>query len=244
VRLELHPEARGEFRSAALWYEERRPGLGDAGGRPADPQGDHSTVPVRDRVRKARAAPARPGGRPRQAQATLLAHAHEPLKVIMATENTLPVPVVNAPLLLSAFGYRTATGTTTLRGRSLLPLVLTASIAVSACVGTGRDLGTQVTRDHVRAVRLGMTRAEVEQLLGQPFDEKQEEPGHIVLTYSRRPVASRFYPMLWVHLRNGKVGEVYAKRYGLWVIDDDIGIYGLSDGTKFERSEFSELFPA
>jgi toxin ParE1/3/4 len=29
VRLELHPEARAEFRSAALWYDERRSGLGD-----------------------------------------------------------------------------------------------------------------------------------------------------------------------------------------------------------------------
>jgi plasmid stabilization system protein ParE len=29
VRLELHPEAQGELRSAALWYEERHPGLGD-----------------------------------------------------------------------------------------------------------------------------------------------------------------------------------------------------------------------
>lgn len=29
MRLELHPEARAELRSAALWYEERRAGLGD-----------------------------------------------------------------------------------------------------------------------------------------------------------------------------------------------------------------------
>jgi hypothetical protein len=29
VRLELHPEARAELRSAALWYDERRSGLGD-----------------------------------------------------------------------------------------------------------------------------------------------------------------------------------------------------------------------
>src|SRR5437016_4418836 len=28
VRVELHPEARAEFRSAALWYEEQREGLG------------------------------------------------------------------------------------------------------------------------------------------------------------------------------------------------------------------------
>jgi plasmid stabilization system protein ParE len=29
VRLELHSEAQAELRSAALWYDERRPGLGD-----------------------------------------------------------------------------------------------------------------------------------------------------------------------------------------------------------------------
>jgi toxin ParE1/3/4 len=29
VRLELHPEGRAELRSAALWYDERRAGLGD-----------------------------------------------------------------------------------------------------------------------------------------------------------------------------------------------------------------------
>jgi hypothetical protein len=29
VRLELHPEARAELRSAALWYDKQRSGLGD-----------------------------------------------------------------------------------------------------------------------------------------------------------------------------------------------------------------------
>ena len=29
MRLEPHPEARAELRSAALWYDEQRPGLGD-----------------------------------------------------------------------------------------------------------------------------------------------------------------------------------------------------------------------
>ena len=29
MRVELHPEARTELRAAALWYEERRAGLGD-----------------------------------------------------------------------------------------------------------------------------------------------------------------------------------------------------------------------
>jgi plasmid stabilization system protein ParE len=30
VRLELHPDARAELRSAALWYDEQRAGLGDS----------------------------------------------------------------------------------------------------------------------------------------------------------------------------------------------------------------------
>jgi hypothetical protein len=29
VRLEFNPEAQAELRSAALWYDERGPGLGD-----------------------------------------------------------------------------------------------------------------------------------------------------------------------------------------------------------------------
>ena len=29
MRVELHPEARAELRAAALWYDERRSGLGD-----------------------------------------------------------------------------------------------------------------------------------------------------------------------------------------------------------------------
>lgn len=29
MRVALHPEARAELRSAAIWYDEKRPGLGD-----------------------------------------------------------------------------------------------------------------------------------------------------------------------------------------------------------------------
>lgn len=29
MRVDLHPEARAELRSAALWYDEQQPGLGD-----------------------------------------------------------------------------------------------------------------------------------------------------------------------------------------------------------------------
>src|SRR4030095_13867817 len=99
--------------------------------------------------------------------------------------------------------------------RFTILLGIVCSFALASCAGTGSELGTQVTRNHIRSVRLGMTRAELESVLGRPFEEKQEEPGYLVLTYSRRPFGVRFYPMLWVHLRDNRVAIVYAKRYGL-----------------------------
>jgi hypothetical protein len=60
------------------------------------------------------------------------------------------------------------------------------------------------------------------------------------LTYTRHTMAARFHPMLWVHLREGKVREVYAKRYDLWILDDDIGIYGLSADRRWESPIFEE----
>jgi len=129
--------------------------------------------------------------------------------------------------------------------RFRLSVALGAWVTLSACADAGRDLGAQVTRDAIRSIRVGMTRADVEGILGAPFSEDQEELGDVVLTYSRRPFGARFYPMLWVHLRDGKVGSVYAKRYGLVVIDDDIGIYNLSSSREIasERPEFNQLFP-
>ena len=100
MRLVLRPEVRTELRRAALWFRPaalgigrrvrrrsfgrprpdcRRPGIlsamaGHARPRPDDSQGDHPPIPVALAARKARAAPARPCGCPRQAPATLLAH--------------------------------------------------------------------------------------------------------------------------------------------------------------------------
>jgi hypothetical protein len=65
------------------------------------------------------------------------------------------------------------------------------------------------------------------------------------LTYTRPTTAARYYPMLWVHVREEKVREVNAKRYGhwFWLLDDDLGIYGLSADQRYEKPEFAEVFP-
>jgi hypothetical protein len=123
----------------------------------------------------------------------------------------------------------------------LLPL-----LTVIGCAGTAADMGTLVRRDSVRAVKLGMTQAEVQSVIGTPIsiERYMSNNGEMTtLTYTRHTIAARFHPMLWVHLREGKVREVYGKRYSLWILDDDIGIYELNVDRRWESPVFEELFP-
>ena len=49
--------------------------------------------------------------------------------------------------------------------------------------------------------------------------------------------------MLWVHLTNNVVREVYAKQYYGWGLDD-MGVYGISKDNSFELTNaFYETFP-
>jgi hypothetical protein len=48
--------------------------------------------------------------------------------------------------------------------------------------------------------------------------------------------------MLWVSLEDGKVASVGVKRYGYWLVDEDIGVYGRGTAN-YERPEFQRLFP-
>ena len=91
-----------------------------------------------------------------------------------------------------------------------------------------------------------MTQRDVQDIIGPPVSVERHAWNHeetTTLTYSRHTMAARYHPMLWVHLREGKVREVYAKRYGLWILDDDIGIYGLSADRRWESPIFEEMFP-
>ena len=50
---------------------------------------------------------------------------------------------------------------------------------------------------------------------------------HVILNYSRPTRWVRTYPMLWIHLRSGRVDSIYAKRYLAFGLDDE-GVYGYS----------------
>lgn len=109
----------------------------------------------------------------------------------------------------------------------------------------GSRLAESVTVESIRAVQNGMTEEEVVAILGNPVERTPSVsyPDAITLTYSRPAYFAKWYPMLWVHLRNDSVVEVYAKRYIGWG-GDDIGVYGTGNDRRWETDLFEQTFPS
>jgi hypothetical protein len=126
--------------------------------------------------------------------------------------------------------------------------VLAATMSLAGCGGA--DLASHVTVDGILALRRGMSYEQVVSKIGEPFEMERELPphqengltvvgrqvptvqtgeGHVVLIYFRRMRWVTRYPMLWVHLRDGHVNEIYAKRHDLV---DSTGIYGYGPNDK------------
>ena len=90
-----------------------------------------------------------------------------------------------------------------------------------------------------------MSRQEVEERLGPPLDIELDGFGRgdnieSLVYFRRRPMPIQ-YPMLWIHLRDGKVVEVYAKRH---YTADSYGVYGLSVNHQWETRDFLTTFPS
>ncbi len=105
-------------------------------------------------------------------------------------------------------------------------------------------LAEGVTVEAIRIVQSGMTEEEVVAILGEPLERAPlvNYPDAITLTYSKPAYFAKWYPMLWIHLRNGRVFDVYAKRYIDWGIDD-VGVYGTGNDRQWETSLFEQTFP-
>ena len=89
-----------------------------------------------------------------------------------------------------------------------------------------------------------MSEEDVVAILGAPLKSgpSLNHEGRRTLTYTRWRLRPS-YPMLWVHLEQGSVVEVYAKIYTDWGTDDE-GVYGLSSQLQFESTEtFESIFP-
>ncbi len=109
--------------------------------------------------------------------------------------------------------------------------------------GTKRAL-PNITATSIRAVQIGMTETEMHAILGAPIHNGPADfdPDVTTHTYTRPRYFSSWYPMLWVHCKDGAVIEVYAKRYS-WQAGD-IGVYGLTETGHWETARFEQTFPS
>jgi hypothetical protein len=124
-----------------------------------------------------------------------------------------------------------------------------AGVTVTLATGcrTQSNIGSKITVENIRRIQLGMSRADVEQGLGEPVWVDQlgaigsdgTSSGEVMVYFRRLPPPLRC-PMLWVHLRDGKVSEVYAKRHDIF---DSWGVYGLTVDRRWETPEFLTTFP-
>ena len=114
----------------------------------------------------------------------------------------------------------------------------------AACV-TQANLPQGLTVEKIRQVTAGMPRHEVEAILGTPLAVETRDPkwfgeGRDTLVYSRRMTRLFRYSMLWVHLKNGHVESVFARRYNPL----DSGAFYLADAERhWEREDFPDAFP-
>jgi len=126
-------------------------------------------------------------------------------------------------------------------------------------------LAPGVTVKGIREIKVGMTEAQVRELIGAPFAAGPTgcpynsetllpncHPDSFTYVYSKRE-DRRGYPILWVHFRHDQVSGVYAKYYSFF---DDMGVYGRNShicepaaadrefGCTWERPEFVKYFPS
>lgn len=124
-----------------------------------------------------------------------------------------------------------------------MTVAIVLSCMVTPACFTQANLPDRVTVENIRRIQLGMTRQDVEAILGPPLKVEHFSYAPETLVYFTRLWTPMHYPMLWVHLRDdGRVVEVYAKRHNS--LDSD-GVYVLRQGpTAWEKpNDFLNTFP-
>ena len=115
------------------------------------------------------------------------------------------------------------------------------ALILSGCGSAARLASDHVDASRIRQIRIAMTESDVAAILGQPFsiEPVPYRPGGTVMNYARRAPYAWSYPMLWVHLADGRVVEVYAKLYEGF---DDRGVYTLNADRSWESADFGAIF--
>ena len=131
----------------------------------------------------------------------------------------------------------------------LTAICLLASSAVAcndaglATLVGGQRLAPGVDAEALNGIRIGMSECEVSALLGEPRSVtgvtallREVMPAAyqgldvrlVTWRYALPFAGARRYPMLWLHFRDGRLEEVYGKRYELWGFDEK-GVFGISE---------------
>jgi hypothetical protein len=115
------------------------------------------------------------------------------------------------------------------RSRSFVALVL---LGATGC-GQQPQVSSQVTPSNIRSISVGMTKAEVESILGPPLEERKgDNEGGILLDYAKAGLALRSFNC-WVYLDSrGRVNTVrvtecpmIAERYAIYDARPTLPVY-------------------
>lgn len=119
--------------------------------------------------------------------------------------------------------------------------VLALAIVLSGCVSAARLASDRVDASRIRQIRIDMAESEVRAILGQPLSVERvpSMPDSATMNYTKRALYAWSYPMLWVHLEDGRVVSVYAKLYKGF---DDRGVYVLTADRLWESADFDAIF--
>jgi hypothetical protein len=123
------------------------------------------------------------------------------------------------------------------------PLVGALVCALLSQMVVWRDVAPGVSVTSLKSVVPGLSRAQVQELLGEPFSEEPyvaHIEGNTVLRYSRPPWGAASFPQVDVVLQWGKVKSVYVHRAVWWGFDMHMA-YCRSDGSTIENRDLTLL---
>jgi hypothetical protein len=130
--------------------------------------------------------------------------------------------------------------------RRYLGLALLVGLALSALAGSYGPfsrLPPRVRPSAIRAVRAGMTEAEVRAILGPPVETRPWGDQGQLLYYARPHLLAPWSPRLWISLRDGRTVQVQGHVYPM--IPEKRLVYPMGESVEHEtvRHETDEFEP-
>lgn len=117
-------------------------------------------------------------------------------------------------------------------------LVLVAIVLLFGWPWSGRDVAPGVTPAVVRALRLGMSRAEIEAVIGSPLAVEVEPSGAELWLLSRPVERVWSFPSIVLRISAGALQDVYVEQKVFWGVDEE-PLYSLTARGLFEAPAFA-----